>query len=196
MLFGSSVNHVSPFTRLLYFLMLHPQEFEDTLGYIEKIRPKAELFGICRIVPPSSWTPPCPLKEKSIWEHSKFPTRTQFIDLLQNREPMKKKNRGRKRKRRRYSRMGNARRRTNSGSEVNVSSEADEKFGFNPGPDFTLDEFQKHADSFKESYFGSNVSDEDVKSAEAIEKRWEPSVGEIEGEYWRIVEQPTEEVEV
>ena len=38
---------------------------------------KAEEYGICRIVPPSSWRPPCPLKEKNIWENSKFATRVQ-----------------------------------------------------------------------------------------------------------------------
>ncbi|KAL8461502.1 hypothetical protein ACS0TY_032832 [Phlomoides rotata] len=50
------------------------EEFEDTLNYISSIRPKAERYGICRIVPPSSWTPPCPLKEKNIQERSTFST--------------------------------------------------------------------------------------------------------------------------
>ncbi|KAH0985226.1 hypothetical protein GBA52_012403 [Prunus armeniaca] len=67
------------------------EEFEDTLGYIAKIRLVAESYGICRIVPPPSWTPPCPLKDKEMWEHAKFSTRIQQVDLLQNREAMKKK---------------------------------------------------------------------------------------------------------
>ncbi|KAI3778730.1 hypothetical protein L2E82_08113 [Cichorium intybus] len=37
------------------------KEFEDTLKYISSIREKVEAYGICRIVPPSSWKPPCPL---------------------------------------------------------------------------------------------------------------------------------------
>lgn len=171
------------------------QEFEDTLGYIAKIREKAESFGICRIVPPSSWIPPCPLKEKNIWGNAKFSTRSQQVELLQNREPMKRKNRGRKRKRRRQSRMGSSRRRASSGSQTNAASEADEKFGFLSGPDFTLEEFQKHADNFKECYFGMNTKD--YSKSDGFEpKRWEPTVEDIEGEYWRIVEQSTDEVEV
>ncbi|PQP94722.1 hypothetical protein Pyn_17558 [Prunus yedoensis var. nudiflora] len=60
------------------------EEFNDTLNYIASIRAKAEPYGICRIVPPSSWRPPCPLKEKDIWETSKFATRVQRVDKLQN----------------------------------------------------------------------------------------------------------------
>ncbi|RZB40653.1 JmjN and/or zf-C5HC2 domain containing protein [Asbolus verrucosus] len=39
----------------------HPsdKEFQDPLEYLEKIRPKAEQFGICRIVPPSTFKPEC-----------------------------------------------------------------------------------------------------------------------------------------
>ncbi|KAJ4881245.1 Lysine-specific demethylase JMJ18 [Raphanus sativus] len=160
------------------------EEFEDTLAYIEKIRPLAEPYGICRIIPPSTWKPPCRLKEKSIWEHTKFPTRIQTVDLLQNREPMKKrKPKSRKRKRRRNSRTGSSKRRSGSGSspsEPASSPEAEEKFGFNSGSDFTLEEFER-ALYFKDAYF---------------EKKDCPSVEEVEGEYWRIVEQPTDEVEV
>ncbi|WZZ78978.1 hypothetical protein YC2023_099550 [Brassica napus] len=164
------------------------EEFEDTLAYIEKIRPLAEPYGICRIIPPSTWKPPCRLKEKSIWEHTKFPTRIQTVDLLQNREPMmkKKKPKSRKRKRRRNSRMGSSKRRSGSGSasspsESASSPEAEEKFGFNSGSDFTLEEFERYALYFKDAYF---------------KKKDSPSVEGIEGEYWRIVEQPTDEVEV
>ncbi|OMO83212.1 hypothetical protein CCACVL1_11500 [Corchorus capsularis] len=169
------------------------EEFEDTLAYIEKIRREAESFGICRIIPPPSWTPPCPLKEKDIWKHAKFSTRIQQVDLLQNREPMRKKSRSRKRKRRRNSRMGASRRRSNSSSESNITSETDEKFGFNSGSDFTLEEFQRYAKEFKEMYFRRDC-DENLKLVEF--RKWEPSCEEIEGEYWRIVEQPTDEVEV
>ncbi|OAY80766.1 Lysine-specific demethylase JMJ18 [Ananas comosus] len=34
------------------------EEFVDPLAYIDQIRPLAEPFGICRIVPPKSWAPP------------------------------------------------------------------------------------------------------------------------------------------
>ncbi|XP_011004886.1 PREDICTED: lysine-specific demethylase JMJ18-like [Populus euphratica] len=171
------------------------EEFEDTLGYISKIRAKAELYGICRIVPPPSWSPPCHLKEKDIWERAKFSTRIQYVELLQNREPMRKKSKSRKRKRR-YSRMGTTRRRkrrlTNSSSEGNVASETDETFGFHSGSDFTLEEFEKEAAYFKECYFGTKGLMDDGNETQ----KWEPSVEDIEGEYWRIVEKPTDEVKV
>ncbi|KAG5516020.1 hypothetical protein RHGRI_036910 [Rhododendron griersonianum] len=180
-------------------LIFYPtlEEFEDTLGYINKIRPKAEAYGICRIVPPPSWIPPCRLKEKSIWEHAKFSTRVQQVDLLQNREPMRKK-RGRKRKRGRPSKMGNSRRRPNSeASESTTTSDSDEKFGFQSGSDFTFEEFQQYASHFKDCYFGVEDVIEDLTINEIKQKKgWEPSVQEIEGEYWRIVEKPTDEVEV
>ncbi|XP_038894155.1 lysine-specific demethylase JMJ18-like isoform X1 [Benincasa hispida] len=172
------------------------EEFEDTLGYIAKIRPQAESYGICRIVPPSSWNPPCVLKEKCIWENAMFSTRIQQVDLLQNREPMKKKSRGRKRKRRKHSKTGSSARCMNLGVEANVTSESDEKFGFNSGLDFTLKDFQAYADYFKERYFGIKKAQEDLNFDIEPTKRWEPSVEDIEGEYWRIVEKSTDEVEV
>ncbi|RRT67675.1 hypothetical protein B296_00014569 [Ensete ventricosum] len=65
-----------------------------------------------------------------------------------------------------------------------------ERFGFVPGPDFTLESFQKYADDFKKQYFCRNA-DFVLGSCQQ-----EPSVEDIEGEYWRIVERPTEEIEV
>ncbi|RWR85797.1 JmjC domain-containing protein [Cinnamomum micranthum f. kanehirae] len=179
------------------------EEFKDTISYIASIRQKAEPYGICRIVPPPSWKPPCPLKERSIWEHIKFATRIQEVDRLQNREPMRKKSRTRcqrKRKRRRQSRMGKTRRRNGSDvSDVNesVASDTDEKFGFHSGSDFTLEAFQRYANDFKEQYFGMRDTNENLNSSnKEPNKKWEPSVEDIEGEYWRIVEKPTEEIEV
>ncbi|KAM7524778.1 hypothetical protein LguiA_014680 [Lonicera macranthoides] len=175
------------------------EEFQDTLGYIARIHPIAEPYGICRIVPPSSWTPPCPLKKKCIWENAKFSTRVQQVDLLQNREPMRRK-KGRKRKRRRNSKMGARRRRrpcSEGGSESNVSSDTEEKFGFQSGSDFTLEDFQKFALNFKECYFGlKNPQEGVIFNGVDHNNKWEPSIEEIEGEYWRIIEQPTDEVEV
>ncbi|XP_076905638.1 lysine-specific demethylase JMJ18-like isoform X2 [Bidens hawaiensis] len=156
------------------------EEFEDTIGYLSKIQPMAESYGICRIVPPASWKPPCTLTEKTFWQEAKISTRIQQVDLLQNREPMKKR-RGRKRKR---TSTKTAARRMNT--ESNASSDKDDKFGFRSGSDFTFEEFQEFANKFKDHYFG--LCDENPGSG--------PTVDEIEGEYWRIIEQPTDEVEV
>ncbi|KAJ6796786.1 lysine-specific demethylase JMJ18-like [Iris pallida] len=174
------------------------EEFNDTINYIASISQIAEKYGICRIIPPPSWKPPCPLKEDSFWRHSKFATRVQQVDKLQNREPMKKsRNRcQRKRKRRKRLRFGRTRRRpVSSTSEVNdcAASDTDEKFGFQSGSDFTLESFNKYANDFKEQYFG--IKDAIENHVENV-KRWQPSVEEIEGEYWRIVEKPTDEIEV
>lgn len=110
---------------------------------------------------------------------------------------MRKKSRGRKRKRRKQSKMGTGRRTAKSGSEANGASEPEEKFGFQSGSDFTLKDFQQYAKVFKDCYFGLNDSNEYGKVSDYNHwQRWEPSVEDIEGEYWRIIEQPTNEVEV
>ncbi|PIN21766.1 hypothetical protein CDL12_05536 [Handroanthus impetiginosus] len=178
------------------------EEFEDTLKYITSIRRKAERYGICRIVPPPSWRPPCPLKERSIWERSKFATRVQRIDKLQKRDSMRKIlqiNQEKRGKKRRCMKNGvghgNGIQETKIPGEVGVYEA--ERFGFEPGPDFTLDTFQKYADDFKSQYFRKNNSSSDSGGNRTmLEEQWLPSLDDIEGEYWRMVEKPTEEIEV
>jgi len=178
------------------------QEFEDTLKYIASIRPKAEQYGICRIVPPPSWKPPCPLKEKTIWEGSTFATRVQRVDKLQNRDSMRKRstmsNHTRKKRRRCMSMAVDCG--TDIGS-ISGSNDAGvceaERFGFEPGPLFTLDTFQKYADDFKAQYFRKNENTINKGGdMTTFQKTCEPTLDNIEGEYWRIVEKATEEIEV
>ncbi|XWS48929.1 hypothetical protein CRYUN_Cryun13aG0119400 [Craigia yunnanensis] len=57
------------------------EEFRDPLEYIYKIRPEAEPYGICKIVPPNNWKPPFALNVDSFT----FPTKTQAIHQLQAR---------------------------------------------------------------------------------------------------------------
>jgi histone demethylase JARID1 len=159
------------------------QEFKDTLKYIESIRPTAEPYGICRIVPPSSWKPPCLLKEKSTWENSKFSTRVQKVDKLQNRTSSKKSRRGGMMKKRR--KLSEPEENSNLNHSQMGVQQNPERFGFEPGPELTLQKFQKYADYFSEQYFRKDAS-----------TNLAPSVEDIEGEYWRIVESPTEEIEV
>lgn len=161
------------------------EEFEDAISYIAKIRPQAEPYGICRIVPPSSWKPPCHLHKKMIWENTMFATRVQRVDKLQNREPAKKTyNNHTRKKRRRCSKMGMD---TEAGSG-NILAPLELEFGFEPGPEFTLDAFQRYAHQFKAHYFRGLETDVTGKLDLPIET--------IEGEYWRVVESPTEEIEV
>ncbi|KAK8289128.1 hypothetical protein V6Z12_D07G170600 [Gossypium hirsutum] len=126
------------------------EEFSDTLKYIESIRLKAEPYGLCRIIPPPSWQPPCLIKEKSIWEYSKFVAEIQQFDR----------------------------------------SPAQSEMGKEPGLEFTLKRFKKHADDFIQHYFFSK----DVGHVNC--KREELSVESIEGEYRKIVENPSGKLEV
>ena len=40
--------------------VFHPTsiEFQDCLNYVKKIKPIAEKYGICKIIPPKGWQPP------------------------------------------------------------------------------------------------------------------------------------------
>ncbi|XP_019264663.1 PREDICTED: lysine-specific demethylase 5B isoform X1 [Nicotiana attenuata] len=57
------------------------EEFKDPLEFIYKIRPEAEKYGICKIIPPKSWKPPFALDLNAFT----FPTKTQAIHQLQAR---------------------------------------------------------------------------------------------------------------
>ncbi|PKA65099.1 putative lysine-specific demethylase JMJ14 [Apostasia shenzhenica] len=167
------------------------EEFKDTLKYISKIRSAAEPYGICRIVPPPSWKPSCPLKEDRFWEGSTFTTRIQRVDKLQNRETLKKISRNCSIMKKKRRKLGvDCQNESDDIAEANKTRLYSERFGFPQGPDFSLGSFQKYADHFKEQYFSSGVSS-NLRS-----EQWEPSIENIEGEYWRIVEHPTEEIEV
>uniref|UniRef100_A0A7N0TJ12 Lysine-specific demethylase JMJ16 n=1 Tax=Kalanchoe fedtschenkoi TaxID=63787 RepID=A0A7N0TJ12_KALFE len=172
------------------------EEFEDTIKYIASIRPFAEPYGICRIVPPPSWKPPFPLLEKNIWENSKFATRVQRLEKLQNRGSMKKISKAdnhMRKKRRKGVKDGGFSGGDSSGIGEAGFNETD-TFGFEPGPEFTLSSFQKYADDFKQQYFSKNAIDTNFGGNDG--EPFEPSVEAIEGEYWRVVEKPTEEIEV
>ncbi|CAK9273364.1 unnamed protein product [Sphagnum jensenii] len=193
------------------------EEFKDPLAYIASIRPKAEPFGICRVVPPQSWRPPCPLRENSVkFDEMWFPTRVQQVHKLQVREPISKETspakQGRKRRRGRLSlgRMGGGGTSSAVASETRLVStkppltppdDQQEFFGFEPGIPFQLGSFERYAKDFKDQYF-RNMDDDDTSpeqsnaSHNGEEQKWEPSIDMIEGEYWRIVEQATDQIEV
>lgn len=56
------------------------EEFKNPLAYIRSISDEASKYGICKIVPPKEWNPPCNIDMKS---KIKFPTKNQRIDTLQ-----------------------------------------------------------------------------------------------------------------
>ena len=59
-----------------------PEEFEHPLRYIASIRPTAEAYGICKVIPPAGWKPPYVLDRASF----RFKTRIQSVHELQERQ--------------------------------------------------------------------------------------------------------------
>jgi histone demethylase JARID1 len=166
------------------------QEFKDTLKYIASIRSRAEPYGICRIVPPTSWEPPCTPEIKNVLENSEFVARIQRIDGNQVQhatEIMASSCDTTETKRRKVmkvaidSHLGN--RSTCTPNNGNVEGHDNEP---EHGPKFTIKTFMKMADEFKTQYF--NYKNKIMGS--------DPSVENIEDEYRRIVQSPTEEIEV
>lgn len=162
------------------------------LNYVASILPRVEHYGICRIVPPTSWELPSLIEEKDTWETSKFVTQVQHIDELGDLFLKKRLHRAHleMRSKRRIS--------TSSVQELcdgyrnepdGVDCQSD-IFEFESGPEFTLQTFNNYADDFKSQYFSKR--DVDIESS-ALK---EPSIQSIEGEYWRIIVKPTEKLEV
>jgi histone demethylase JARID1 len=56
------------------------EEFKDPLKYIRSISTEAAQYGICKIVPPKEWNPPC---QVSLDDPRRFPTKRQEINVLQ-----------------------------------------------------------------------------------------------------------------
>lgn len=115
----------------------------------------------------------------------KFSTQVQQIDKLQNRETLKGTSRSRSTRRRKRQKV------SKFGGNSDERDDAD-KFGFETGPDFTPRSFKKYADDFVGRYFRTDQNE----SSDLRCREQELSVEQIEGEYWRIVERPTEEIEV
>ncbi|CAN0886047.1 Lysine-specific demethylase JMJ703 [Linum grandiflorum] len=149
--------------------VFHPteEEFKDTLKYIANVRPSAEPYGICRIVPPPSWHPPCMIIEKSVWEDSLFESLVQRIDGSLDQS---------------------------SGYISNCS--VMEGFEQEPGPQFSLKTFKRYSDDFVSQYFTIDEVLNPKSGSNMHVKQREPSLEDIEGEYRRIIENPTEEMEV
>lgn len=174
----------------------HEEEFKDIFKYIDSIRQQAEPYGLCRIIPPPSWKSPCFLEEDEIWESCQFPTQVQWVNELKNHGSSEKasvtdETRDAKRRKLDYE--------FGDGCAANfISNECHgEDSQSECGPQFTLIAFKRYADCFQQHYFSRDADMSDPKATPATnQKKWEPSELNIEGEYWRIVENPTEEIEV
>lgn len=57
------------------------EEFEHPLRYIASIRPTAEAYGICKVIPPAGWKPPYVIDRAAF----RFKTRIQSVHELQDR---------------------------------------------------------------------------------------------------------------
>lgn len=176
------------------------QEFKETLKYIAKIRPRAENYGICRIVPPPSWRPPCLLEDKKTWEATKFSTHVQNIDGLQNSYIKRKLSQLQENMETKMPKDTASVELESCNEGVGDSEEAKSipvVSELESRPDFTLKSFKKYADDFKTQYFHENdkVIDPDISVTAGQDQRELP-IARIEGEYWRIVENPSEEIEV
>lgn len=176
-------------------IVLHPndEDFKDPFEYIKSIRKQVEPYGMCRIVPPSSWKSPSYFEEDEIWQSYKISTQVQRVNELQNHGSYREAppdNDTREAKRRRIDyEFGDA-------SAANFTSDechGSEIFQIESGPDFSLIAFKRYADDFLQCYFSrDNGEIRSNKHQELLES----SEKNIEGEYWRIVEKPTEEIEV
>jgi histone demethylase JARID1 len=162
------------------------QEFKDTLKYIASIRSRAEPYGICRIVPPTSWEPPCTPEKKNVLENSEFVARIQRIDGNQVQhapEIMASSHDTTETKRRKVMKVD-----TDSHLGNNNGNVQGRDYEPEHGPKFTIKTFKKMADEFKTQYFNYKNKNKIMGS--------DPSVENIEDEYRRIVQNPTEEIEV
>ena len=164
------------------------QEFKDIIEYIAKIRQRAEPHGICRIVPPPSWNPPFVIREKNVWESNTFATHVQRIDGLKVPYSQSESKTADF-----VQNMKSKRRRTLSGESGYLDIE---RFKSVPGPEFTLETFKRYADDFKGQYFSKSKDTDPKVCLNVLGEQCEPSLEDIEGEYKRIVDDPTEEIEV
>ncbi|CAD7704764.1 unnamed protein product [Ostreobium quekettii] len=174
------------------------EEFSDPMAYIAKIRPEAEKYGICMIVPPDPWEPPFNLKEEleGIKQDFKFCPKLQSTNSLcvrpaDLRSPQ------------------SSRPSSDTGSSPTVTDDEndeddeDDVFGFAQLDEpHTLKSFLAYANWAKAAHFSSrptNQADEPTSGA----TNWTdyPSVSDVEGEFWRILggvgaeEEDEEEVE-
>lgn len=144
-------------------------EFEDPFAFIAKIRPEAEQYGICMIVPPSTWKPPPdPLTSSEDYE---FHPKRQLISSLCIRGE--------------YDTEDHTS--SDKALEDSLSSQSDDEFGFTTSEmPFSFRSFKAFAEWAHQMHFNK---DPDGKKPD------NPSTRQMEGEFWRLVERGDSEFE-
>ncbi|XP_077982558.1 uncharacterized protein LOC144437489 [Glandiceps talaboti] len=56
------------------------EEWQDPIAYIQQITPKAQPFGMCKVIPPQGWRPECKLNDEM-----RFTTQIQYVHKMQKR---------------------------------------------------------------------------------------------------------------
>jgi len=167
----------------------------DPLEYIHSIRPEAERYGVCNIIPPESWRPEFCLPGK---ESLRFRTRIQALNELQNR-PAGPSARARAKMREEEEegnkngarssgdasasgRMGGGGRMGGAGGGRMGEAARDDddavvkQYGFQQGARHNLKSLERYSDYFKSKYFSERGEPQNV------------SVRDMEGEFWRLIE--------
>ncbi|KAK9803401.1 hypothetical protein WJX72_006240 [[Myrmecia] bisecta] len=184
-----------------------PEEFADPLTYIDSIRPEGERCGIACVVPPKGWSPPFALEKGTNGlsaESFRFSIRKQLTSHL----CMRLANTSRHNKKSAAGRYDAKKPDMPDDDTFEEHEEDDGEFGFvTLDRTHTLKSFAAYADWVKSCHFGiSNApaaasASQGESEAQASKRRRvapekrEPSVDEIEAEFWRIVETPDEVVE-
>ena len=160
------------------------EEFLDPLGFIEKIRPEAESFGICKIIPPEGWRFRCAVDMES---SKQFSTKKQKIDRLQESVPYDD---GKKYTMREYQIM---------------ADEFKEKW-VQDHPHGLIQEFPDPETELKwglrtaEEIFGDDQNEEKNDVVTGIyyhgESKEEKEREKLEEEYWKLVDECAEDVTV